>query len=115
MSKVWRIKDGTKAGYTEFVPTPETTLEIGFPNSKNRRGRVKEGVTPTLDTSCQVAVFEDERIRLISELECWRLQGFPDSAYEAAKSTGVSDRQLRKQAGNSVTIPVIEGIARGLS
>lgn len=110
----WRIKDGTKQGYTEFTPTPETTLEIGFPNSKNRRGRVKEGVTPTLDTSSEVAVFEGNRIRYVSELECWRLQGFPDWAYHRAKSAGVSQTQLRKQAGNSVTVPVIHAIARRL-
>lgn len=115
MSKIWRIKDGTKAGYTEFVATPETTLDLSFPSSKTRRGRVKEGVTPTLDTSCEVGVFQQGRIRLISSREAWRLQGFPDWAYDRAVQEEVSEANLRKQAGNSVTIPVIHQIARELA
>lgn len=115
MNEIWRIKDGTKQGYTEFVPTPETTLDLSFPSSTTRRGRVKEGVTPTLDTSCEVGVFDKERIRLITSKEAWRLQGFPDWAYEKAKSVGVSEASLRKQAGNSVTVPVIHAIARRLT
>jgi DNA (cytosine-5)-methyltransferase 1 len=55
------------------------------------------------------------RIRKLTPLECWRLQGFPDSAFYKAKESGVSDSQLYKQAGNSVTVPVIEFVARRLS
>ena len=39
--------------------------------------------------------------------ECARLQGFPDS-FELS----LSDTQLYKQFGNSVTVPVIRAIAR---
>ena len=54
------------------------------------------------------------RIRKLTPKECWRLQGFPDWAFERAKSAGVSDSQLYKQAGNSVTVNVIESIAKKL-
>ena len=40
--------------------------------------------------------------------------GFPDWAFDRAKAAGVSDSQLYKQAGNSVTVPVIYEIARRL-
>ena len=51
------------------------------------------------------------KVRKLTPLECWRLQGFPDWAFERAKQAGLSDSQLYKQAGNSVTVPVIKAIA----
>lgn len=51
------------------------------------------------------------RVRKLTPLECWRLQGFPDWAFDRAKQAGLSDSQLYKQAGNSVTVPVIKAIA----
>jgi DNA (cytosine-5)-methyltransferase 1 len=53
-------------------------------------------------------------IRKLTPLEYFRGQGFPDWAHEAAKNAGVSDSQRYKQAGNSVTVNVIEAIARRL-
>lgn len=54
------------------------------------------------------------RIRKLTPLECWRLQGFPDEAHEAVKSAGISDSQRYKQAGNAVTVNVISAIGRRL-
>lgn len=51
------------------------------------------------------------RIRKLTPRECWRLQGFPDWAFDKAKEVN-SNSQLYKQAGNSVTVPVIYEIAR---
>lgn len=53
------------------------------------------------------------RIRKLTPRECWRLQGFPDWAFDRAKEVN-SNSQLYKQAGNSVTVNVIEAIAREL-
>jgi DNA (cytosine-5)-methyltransferase 1 len=50
------------------------------------------------------------RIRKLSPLECFRLQGFPDTYYDLLKEEGISDRQLYKMAGNAVTTDVIEAI-----
>ena len=47
------------------------------------------------------------RIRRLTPKECWRLQGFPDWAFDRAKASGVSESQLYKQAGNAVTVNVI--------
>ncbi|MBT9670463.1 DNA (cytosine-5-)-methyltransferase [Secundilactobacillus kimchicus] len=60
------------------------------------------------------ATYDDYRIRKLTPKECWRLQGFPDWAFEKAKAAGLSDSQLYKQAGNSVTVPVIRAIAERL-
>ncbi|HEM3703775.1 TPA: DNA cytosine methyltransferase [Streptococcus suis] len=51
------------------------------------------------------------RIRKLTPRECWRLQGFPDWAFDKAQAVN-SNSQLYKQAGNSVTVNVIEAIAR---
>ncbi|QCV56687.1 hypothetical protein FA954_12015 [Thermoactinomyces vulgaris] len=52
------------------------------------------------------------RIRKLTPRECWRLQGFPDWAFDRARDSGISDTQLYKQAGNSVTVNVIYEIAK---
>ena len=53
------------------------------------------------------------RIRKLTPRECWRLQGFPDWAFDKAQEVN-SNSQLYKQAGNSVTVNVIETIAKEL-
>lgn len=53
------------------------------------------------------------RIRKLTPRECWRLQGFPDWAFDKAQEVN-SNSQLYKQAGNSVTVNVIATIAKEL-
>lgn len=54
-------------------------------------------------------------IRKLTPLECWRLQGFTDEQFNKAKAAGVSNSQLYKQAGNAVTVPIVEAIGEKLS
>lgn len=56
---------------------------------------------------------EGVSIRKLTPRECWRLQGFPDELFDKAQSVN-SNSQLYKQAGNSVTVNVIEEIAKRL-
>jgi DNA (cytosine-5)-methyltransferase 1 len=53
------------------------------------------------------------RIRKLTPLECWRLQGFPDDLFYKARKVN-SDNQLYKQAGNSITVNVVHTIAKRL-
>ena len=53
------------------------------------------------------------RIRKLTPRECWRLQGFPDWAFDKAQEVN-SNSQLYKQAGSSVTVNVIAEIAKRL-
>ncbi|KZT80992.1 DNA-cytosine methyltransferase [Lactiplantibacillus plantarum] len=84
-------------------------------------GRVygTDGIAPTLSTmqggGQEPKILNDYRIRKLTPLETWRLQGFPDWAFERAKKAGLSDSQLYKQAGNSVTVPVIKAIAENMA
>lgn len=51
------------------------------------------------------------RIRKLTPKECFRLQGWTDGYFEKAEFVN-SDSQLYKQAGNGVTVNVIEVIAK---
>lgn len=107
-----RIKEATKQGYAEA--TIGDSVNISHPNSKTRRGRVGKQIANTLLTGEERCVVNrDFRIRKLTPKECWRLQGFPDWAFERAEKVN-SNSQLYKQAGNSVTVNVIEAIARRL-
>lgn len=46
------------------------------------------------------------RIRKLTPLECWRLQGRSDEDFLKASKV-CSDSQLYKQAGNSITVDVL--------
>jgi len=99
------VKSATKKGYDEAEYGDSINLSV--PNSKTRRGGVGKQVSQTLDTSCNLA-FLGDRIRKLTPLECWRLHDFPDEAFNKAKNAGLSDTQLYKQAGNSMSVNVIE-------
>ena len=51
-------------------------------------------------------------IRKLIPLEAWRLQRFTDEQFHKVQSSGMSDAQLYKQAGNAVTTNVVEAVAR---
>jgi DNA (cytosine-5)-methyltransferase 1 len=53
-------------------------------------------------------------IRKLTPKECFRLQGWTDDYFEKAEFVN-SDSQLYKQAGNGVTVTVIEAIARKMN
>lgn len=56
----------------------------------------------------------ETRIRKLTPKECWRLQGFTDEQHDAVEQAGVSNSQRYKQAGNAVTVNVIEAIGEKL-
>ena len=107
-----RVREATKKGYAEA--TVGDSVNLAHPNSKARRGRVGEGIANTLVTGdSQGVVMPNFRIRKLTPREYWKLQGFPDWAFDKAQEVN-SNSQLYKQAGNSVTVNVIKGIARYL-
>ena len=107
-----RVKEATKQGYAEAEV--RDSINLSHPNSKTRRGRVGKQIANTLLTGESQGVVEpDFRIRKLTPRECWRLQGFPDWAFDKAQEVN-SNSQLYKQAGNSVTVNVIVAIAERL-
>ena len=107
-----RVREATKQGYAEA--DVGDSVNLSHPNSKTRRGRVGKQIANTLLTGESQGVIEPSfRIRKLTPRECWRLQGFPDWAFDKAQEVN-SNSQLYKQAGNSVTVNVIKEIARHL-
>ena len=102
-SMLERIGDG-KSGFNGRVPIISdhcwtiTTKQMRCPNS----GVVK---------------LRDGRYRYLTELECWRLQGYKDKDYKNALSVnpgkpGKLNGAMYKQAGNSISVPIFESIFR---
>ncbi len=70
------------------------------------------GLIPALSAGKEVLggnIINTSKIRRLTPLECWRLQDFPDDAFFKAADV-CSDTQLYKQAGNSITVAVIQKI-----
>ncbi len=112
MSGLLLIKEATKRGYKEAVPGD--TVDLGYAGSNTRRGRVGHDIAHTLETSCAQGVVERQgRIRRLMPRECLRLQGFAEDQIDRLLAI-TSDAQAYKQAGNSVTVNVIEVIGRNL-
>ncbi|MGX7102283.1 DNA cytosine methyltransferase [Gemella sanguinis] len=88
---------------------------IQKPHGFNKGG--VHNIAPTLTKSSyqenNFLKIEGVSIRKLTPRECWRLQGFPDWAFDKAQEVN-SNSQLYKQAGNSVTVNVIEEIAKRL-
>lgn len=86
-------------------------INLTFSDSKTRRGRVGKQCSQTLQTSGNMATYYQGRIRKLTPLECFRLQGFLDEIFYKG-SKNISDAQLYKIAGNSVTVNVVYEIAK---
>ena len=106
-SGVLLIKEGTKQGYAEAAPGD--SVDLGFPNSRTRAGRVSKLAHDA--ASVQGIVDQGGRIRRLMPRECLRLQGFAEDQIDRLLAI-TSDAQAYKQAGNSVTVNVIEAIGR---
>jgi DNA (cytosine-5)-methyltransferase 1 len=100
------VKSATKEGYE--IAQEGDSINFKNPNSKTRRGRVGKQISQTVEAYNEVGVFTD-KIRRLTPLECWRLQDFPDEAFYKAQAV-TSDSQLYRQAGNSITVRVIQKI-----
>ena len=115
------VREATKKEYD--VAKEGDSINLSFPNSKTRRGRVGKGVAQTLDTTCNQGVLDGYVIRKLTPLECWRLMGFDDEDYWKARNrleevfyngNDRSNSQMYKQAGNSIVVDVLEGIFKNL-
>ena len=109
-----KIRQATKLGYIEVHPGG--VFDYSFPSSKTRRGRVIDNgnITPTLETQCTTAQVVSDgkaiRARRLTPRESFRLQGWSDDYFDKAEFVN-SDNALYKQAGNGVTVNVIQAIA----
>nr|DAP18746.1 MAG TPA: Cytosine specific methyltransferase [Caudoviricetes sp.] len=84
---------------------------------KRQNGRrIKNEGEPSFTLTSQdrhgVLIADDHiKIRKLTPRECFRLQGFTDEQFDKAAAVN-SETQLYKQAGNAVTVNVVEEIGR---
>ena len=157
------VREATKQGYA--IAEQGDSVNVSYPSSKTRRGRVgkqvaqtlqagevnqgvvmedknirftddgfhthrndkkkssiqgthvtyKEGKTHALTSNHVPMTLNNSRIRKLTPLECWRLQGFTDEQFYKAKESGVSNSQLYKQSGNAITISVADAIIKKIT
>lgn len=112
-----RIKD---VGEPMFTPTSQDSQGVIVWDMYNKNKRM-DGNVGTLTTKGNTSftnggtfgIDDGFHIRKLTPRECWRLQSYPDWAFDKATAVN-SDSQLYKQAGNGVTANVIEAIAEKL-
>lgn len=126
-------------GIAPTITTQEVCYIVGEDTGIKSVGRVHkgmsgvvyatEGVSPTITTNGECLIAEEEvieggvkevqeeeekgiYIRRLTPREYLRLQAFPEGTYEKLREAGISETQIYKQAGNAVTLTVIEAIMR---
>ena len=103
------VTSAVKSGYE--IAEVGDSIDIAYPNSKTRRGRVGKGVAQTLLTSDHITVLEDEphdssvinncRIRKLTPKEAFRLMGVKDEDFERV-AKNQSNSSLYHLAGDSI-------------
>lgn len=107
------IREAKKEGYT--VAVHGDSINLIYPNSKRKRGRVGKQCAHAVLTNGNMGVLLCCRIRRLTPRECWRLQAFDDYLFDRARAAGISDTQLYKQAGNAVTVNIVYEIGKRLT
>ena len=99
-----RVKTNTLKGFD--VVTENDCIDLSFPTSTTRRGRVTKGKSPCLmESSNNLYSYKDGIVRTVNKVEMCRLQGFPDD-YCDILTTAKAGSLL----GDGWTLPIIEHI-----
>ena len=108
-----KVKAANKKGYEEA--SPGDYVNITYPGSKTKRGRVGNGVAHTLTCGDGNAVItENVRIRKLTPRECLRLMGWKDEQIDKIVAAKISGTQQYRQAGNGIVVQVLESIFKAL-
>lgn len=125
------VRANTKKGYE--VAELGDSINLEYPNSTTRRGRVGKQIAQTITTAPNQGVVkqmtdkilnplkagggsgntpkvinEEFAIRKLTPKECFRLMGFDDSDVDLLIENGISNTQLYKMAGNSIVVNMLE-------
>lgn len=108
-----KVNVANKKGYEEAKPGDY--VNITYPGSKTKRGRVGNGVAHTLTCGDGNAVItENVRIRKLTPRECLRLMGWKDEQIDKIVAAKISGTQQYRQAGNGIVVQVLESIFKAL-
>ena len=96
------IPEATKQGYA--IAEEGDSVDLSFPNSKTRRGRVGQKAKNIM-TGSTIGVVQNQSIRKLTPIECERLQGLPDNYTE-----GVAMTHRYRCLGNAFNVDVVAHI-----
>lgn len=99
-----------QGGNTEPKVVQRVPLKFLNRNQKNIEGDYAFCIDSSNTGGIKETQNNNVRIRKLTPKECWRLMGFDDKDFYKAQSTGNSNSQLYKQAGNSIVVNVLEKI-----
>ncbi len=110
-----RVYDGNKISRTLIGQGGGLGAKTGLYTFRALLARYNKG-QPNRPAECSGVIEFDEpiRIRRLTPRECFRLQGFTDEQFDRAAAVN-SETQLYKQAGNAVTVNVVEEIGKHIA
>jgi DNA (cytosine-5)-methyltransferase 1 len=96
-------------------PENPTSRVSGLPTEQRLEINTK-GVSNTLTTvqKDNYVLESNLKIRKLTPRECFRLMGVSEEDIDKIQAAGISETQQYKMAGNSIVVPVLEGIFREL-
>ena len=114
----------TKETYTSFgtvEPSKNGLIHIGEISVSGlealKRVYSPFGVCPTLTTMTggnrQPTIVIDGKVRRLTPRDCWRVMGFSNECFNKVDGR-LSNSQLYKQAGNTICVPCLKAIFKGL-
>jgi hypothetical protein len=99
-----RVKTNTAKGFD--IVTENDCIDLSFPTSTTRRGRVTKGKSPCLmESNNNLYSYKDGIVRTVNKVEMCRLQGFPDNYCDI-----LSTKKSGSLLGDGWTLPIIEHI-----
>lgn len=105
-------KEGVSNTLTSVQKDNVVVENLQIRDGRNNRSCLRSGRTPELGV-------QNHSIRRLTEIECERLQGFPDNFTKYGNYDGVIKKipktQRYKMLGNAVTVKVVEEIAKRLN
>lgn len=116
-SRKMLIRTATNQGFN--ICKPGDIVDLAFSTSKLRRARIiKDRSCPTITTGKVLGVVmdnEDLNVRYITAHESLLFQGYTSIDYEKMMAANNGNKSaIQKQAGNSISIPVLESIFKKL-
>ena len=96
--------------FIEDEPRAILTPEKETVRQQGRRMKNPNEPMFTLTVCDRHGILRYGKVRRLTPLECWRLQGFTDEQFNKAQATGLKDGALYKMAGNAVSVPVVSAL-----
>ena len=97
-----KVKTNTTDGYQ--YATENDCLNLSFPKSTTRRGRITKGKSPCLLQGNEpLFAFTGDNIRPLNKIELCRLQGFPDDYCDI-----LTRNKAASLLGDGWTLPIVE-------